>query len=113
MNNKARARRAAGMAGALFICLGVAGADALASTTTDYAVFGTQRQVDKPADVGDPVSAASGAFSWQHTLIPLGGPMELDFTLHYRTDPHFINIREPGDFPMGFYSLSGYQYLLA
>ena len=88
MENRTRTGRAAGMARALFLCLAAAGGDALASGTTEYAVYGTQRQVDKPADVGDPVSAASGAFSWRQTLIPLGGPMELDFTLHYRTDPN-------------------------
>ncbi|HPR69441.1 MAG TPA: hypothetical protein PLJ99_09140, partial [Kiritimatiellia bacterium] len=91
------------MARALFLCLAAAGGDALASGTTEYAVYGTQRQVDKPADVGDPVSAASGAFSWRQTLIPLGGPMELDFTLHYRTDPNYAYVRDPGDFPPGYY----------
>lgn len=96
-------RRAAGMAGALSLCIGAVATEALASGTTEYAVYGTQRQVDMPAAVGDPVSAASGAFSWQKTLIPLGGPMELDFTLHYRTDPNYAYVRDPGDFPPGYY----------
>ncbi len=73
------------------------------SKPPEYATYGTQRQVDKPAAVGDPVSAASGASSWRKTLVPLGGPMDLDFSIHYRTDPNATYLRSPGDFPPGFY----------
>lgn len=84
-----------------------------ASGTTEYAGFGTQRLVDKPAAVGDPVSAASGAFSWQKTLIPLGGPMGLDFSIHYRTDPNATYLRSPSDFPPGYYFDNSTPFLLA
>ena len=83
------------------VVFGVA-ASASASKPPEYGVYGVQRIEGKPAEVGDPISAASGAFSWSRTLIPLGGPMELDFSIHYRTDGNAAVAREPGDFPTGY-----------
>jgi len=77
-------------------------ADGMASKPPEYGVYGVQRIADKTAEVGDPISAASGAFSWSKVLIPLGGPMELDFSIHYRTDPNAAFARDPGDFPPGY-----------
>ena len=34
-------------------------------------------------EVGDPISAANGAYSFSLPLLRLGGPMDLDFTFHY------------------------------
>ncbi len=79
-----------------------AAAEGEASKPPEYGVYGVQRLAGKPAEVGDPISAASGAFSWSRTLIPLGGPMGLDFSIHYRTDPNAAYAREPGDFPPGY-----------
>ena len=79
-----------------------------ASKPPEYGVYGVQRIANKTAEVGDPISAASGAFSWSKVLIPLGGPMGLDFSIHYRTDPNAAFARDPGDFPPGYPDFNTY-----
>jgi RHS repeat-associated protein len=84
------------------------------SLMPEYGVFGTQRQFDKSVEVGDPISAGSGAFSWSKQLASLGGPMNFDFSIHYRTDPNAHYVREPGDFPPGaFFEDTMYAFLNA
>jgi len=75
---------------------------AAASKPPENAVYGSQRNYGQSGTVGDPISAASGAFSWSKTLFDLGGPMGLHFTLTYRTDPALFLQRTPGDFPPDF-----------
>ncbi len=86
---------------ALLLASGLATGSWGRSKPPEYAVFGVHRKPDKPAAVGDPISAASGAFSWSKQLASLGGPMHLGFSIHYRTDPNAYYVRAPGDFPPG------------
>ncbi len=47
---------------------------------------GTGTSYSSSTNTGDPVSAANGAFKYSLELDALGGPMELGFALHYRSD---------------------------
>ncbi len=89
------------LCGAAILLLAAAGG-AGASSPPENAIFGTQRDFGTPAQVGDPLSTASGAFSWGKTLFALGGPMDLYFAISYRTDGSLYNQRDPGDFPPGY-----------
>ena len=73
--------------------------DAQASKPPENAVYGTQRDSTISGKAGDPISAASGAFSWRKTLFSPGGPMDLHSTLTCRTDPALRPPHSPGDFP--------------
>ncbi|MBN1674115.1 MAG: hypothetical protein JXR37_23910 [Kiritimatiellae bacterium] len=79
---------------------------AFGSLTVTYAQYQENgqsymnRQPDSSLAVGDPICAANGAFSWEKTLLDLGGPMDLHFTLTYQSDPDLMYwARLPQDFP--------------
>jgi len=54
--------------------------------TNQYSTGGCSRQQDIGLTLGDPISAYSGAYHFDLALLSLGGPMNLNFTLHYRSD---------------------------
>lgn len=57
---------------------------------------------DKPLKAGDPVVASNGAYGFRLPLLDLGGPMDLHFTLIYRSD--LSNWIGDDDFPPWRYS---------
>jgi RHS repeat-associated protein len=54
-------------------------------------------------DIGDPVSASTGAYHFTLPLLNLGGPMDLHFSLSYRSDFHQMGPSKPPDFPFRFW----------
>ena len=67
---------------------------------------GENRAVGEAATVGDPVSAADGAFSTSFPLLDLGGPMGLAFVFHYNQSlPETIQMM-----PVGIPVNSGYWW---
>ena len=70
---------------ATVFCVVSLGGGALASDyETGYP--GSTRDHGKSLSVGDPISAANGAYHFQMDLLSLGGPLDLGFTLFYRSD---------------------------
>jgi len=54
--------------------------------TSSFCSSGCTRQQNSGLDAGDPVSASNGAYHFDLPLLSLGGPMNLNFTLHYCSD---------------------------
>jgi len=75
-------------------------ASAVVDKQTENAVVTTNRHFERSFEpVGEPVSTNSGAYYFNMPLLNLGGPMDLDFTLFYRSDMNNRAIRVPNDFP--------------
>jgi len=59
----------------------------------------TNQSYDKGQELFDPISANAGAYYFTIPLLDLGGPMDLDFSLIYRSDLRTPIRRIPNDFP--------------
>lgn len=73
------------------LCL-LAGATPLSPTVRaggppgEHSSCGNTRDYDKSLDEGDPLAVNSGAYHFTKPLLDLGGPMDLHFSLTYRSD---------------------------
>ncbi|MBI4321467.1 MAG: hypothetical protein HY675_23490 [Chloroflexi bacterium] len=90
----------------LLLALALAGVTMLppwaGTARADTQEFGTPvstREYDRSDDVGDPISAANGAYHFSKRLLSLGGPMDLGFELFYRSD----YFRGDQSLPMAFW----------
>lgn len=73
-------------------------ASAAPSQSYEDGLYGATRDYGKSLDVGDPVSAASGAHHFRLPLLDLGGPLDLRCALHYRSDMYRIDPSLPAAF---------------
>lgn len=74
-------------AGALMLWTMVGVASSLAgSGHYEYGFRGATRDYGKSLEVNDPISAANGAYYSELPLFSLGGPMDLECRLYYRSD---------------------------
>lgn len=80
----------------LWMCILVPGG---AMWAQEAATSYINRQPEAALKVGDPVSAANGAFSWELPLFNLGGPMDFQLGLRYQSDPAYSYARTPEGFP--------------
>lgn len=73
----------------------------LACLTPAFGTANKNESYGTSATVGDPISAASGAYSFRMPLLRLGGPMHLDFELIYRSG--FESLVGEIDMPAAFW----------
>jgi RHS repeat-associated protein len=97
--------------------LGPAGISRASSYEIGWA--GSTRDYGRSLDVGDPISAATGAHHFRLPLLNLGGPLDLGFGLFYRSDLERWNQELPNKFwwapfgALGFETISNVPYARA